>query len=781
MPSLVIARGREADVLRLLAPFRDGQPVADTGVVLDNVRIGADSVAVDLRDAAGQSATVTLRPALAGGPKAFSVQAPSAPDRLGLATDLVAAAIARNDDGSFFRHATSGPTTVTAASAAPAGPAPEFATPLGYLTAGLWVVLAAAMVAKALRRPRTWSALVFGGVLLVVAAAARRAAPFTPLHADDHAWLEIAVGLGLPGADTGAHRLLTEYGPAWWQLQRWTAPLWGNDHEALGRWAAALGALATVLAVLAARRATTRWLPALAAGALMVWSPLAVRVGNSESTLVVAQFLVAAALWLASPPYEARSGRWDTVGVLAALGLLASGHPLGPVFAVGAGLCAWALSIRPHGATSSRVFRDLNRGGDHSTVWNDGEILHPGAEPPPPSPRQIDVSSNFGDLNEGGDRSTARNDGTFPNPGALAVLRPSGKPSTSSNFAHLNEGGDRSTPQHHSAQPQSAAGLRAALPSGNNLLALAAGFGLVAGLVAWRMAGQAELVGSRLAATGWLPVPRGFWLYELWWNRAWAPAALTTAGALAGLGGLYAQRLVHGRAVARWSLAAMLAGLVALGIAGLLVVACVTDAVRYQAPMAAAWVVVIAFAPRMAELASDRVRPWLGLAVLAALGIGVLQCLWSPFGADALDAQGQGYAILRRELGQETGDLWLLAPEREPGERRHVVMDVPVGAWTRAGPVSHRVSTDEYRAACAAGRPPSPAWVWLGPACEAIDLPGLATPCAELAPLLDASQPARSGFVRPWSGTMAQGLPGEFHSYPGDTVPWRLARARCPD
>ena len=766
MPSPMIARGREADVLRLLAPFRDGQPIADTGVVVDNVRIAADSVTVDLRDAQAQTSSVVLRPATGDASKSFVVQMRPSSGKLGAAQDLVAAAVAKNDDGSFFRSAHAQPST-TAVAVAADGPSPEFAAPLGFVTAGLWATLALAMAAKGLRRPQSWSAVVFGAVVLVVAAAARRAAPFTPLHADDHAWLEIAVGLTMPEGEAGAHRLLSEYGPAWWQLQRWTAPIWGSDHEALGRWAAAVGALATVLAVLVARRACGKWLPALAAGALMLWAPVAVRVGNSESSLVVAQFLVAAALWLASPPYAAGSGRWDAVGVLAAVGLLTTGHPLGPVFAVGAGLCAWALSVRPAGDAS------VGRQGVPRT--------HLSAAPIGPTARLLAVSSDFSDLNNGGVHSTAGNNSERTKSASMAVTGTHGAQDDLNDFKDLNKGGDHSTADNHSGSASSSPRLSGWLPARQNLVALALGVALIAGLVGWRLTNQAEVIGNRLAATGWLPVPRGFWLYELWWSRAWAPEALTTVGAFAGLCGLYAQRLVHGRTTARWSVLAMLAGIAALGVAGLLVVACVTDAVRYQAPMAAAWVVLIAFAPRCADLANDRLRPWLGLAVLVALGIGVLQCLWTPFGAAATDAQGQGYAILRRELGQETGDLWLLAPERKPGERRHVVMDVPVGPWSRSGPVSHRISTDEYRAACAAGRPPSPAWVWLGPACEAIDLPGLATPCAALTPLLDASKPARSGFVRPWPGTMAQGLPGEFHTYPSDSVPWRLARAKCPD
>ncbi|MSQ84021.1 MAG: hypothetical protein EXR77_14250 [Myxococcales bacterium] len=717
MAATIIGRGREADVLRLLAPYRDGQPVAD-GVTVDAVRIGGGQITVELRDTTGKTALIALRPALpVRNDKAFAVDVPPTDGVLGQAANLVAAAVRRNDDGTFFAS-TSGAvqTTTQSLSAGPA--APDLWFGLAWATAGLWVVLAACIAAKAMRRPRSWSASVFGAVILVLAAAARRAAPFTPLHADDHAYVEMAVGLGLPQVDQHAARLMHDYGPAWWQLQRWTAGLWGNDHEALGRWAAAVGAIATVLAVLAARRACGQWLPALAGAALMCWAPLAVRVGNSESTLVVAQLLVAAALWLASPPYPAGSGRLDALGVLCALGLLATGHPLGPVFAVGAGLCSWALSIRPKALAPSAK----------------------SAEPARPA------RSDFGNHD-----------------GAIALHFSQLAPEQ---VQLLNKGNDTPSPTW--------------LPASHNLVSIVAGVVAVGALVAWHWGGQATLIGNRLAATGGLPIPRGFWLYELWWTGQWAPTVLTTAVAAAGLAGFYAQRAVHGRAIGMWSAAALVFGTGAMLAAGLLVVACTTDALRYQAPMAAVWVLIIAFAPRCADLTRDRARPVVYLAVLAAMVIGTLQCFLTPNGATAADAQAQAYAILRRELAAEKGDLWLLAPDRPVGEKRHVVIDVPVGSWTREGPMSHRVSADEFAQACEMGIKPTNTWVYLAPACEAVDLPSVGTPCAAIARFLDPTGDLRAGFLRPWSGVMAQGLPGEFHTYPSDTVAWRLGKARCP-
>lgn len=690
MSVLIIGRGREADVLQLVAPYRDGTVVSGD-VVLRNIGVQSDAIRLELRDAAQQIATVVLRPQ--PGAPSFEIQVPPLQaGQLRTAAELLAAAVAHNDKGTFFATVVQPAAAIgqTLPVAAPVQVSPSGA--LAGVTAVLWAALALAMLAKAARKPRSWSAMVFGAVILGLAAAARRAAPFTPLHADDHAYQEIAIGLNLPEVQERADQLMHDYGPAWWQLQRWTTPIWGDDHQALGRWAAAVGALATVLAVLAARRSSGRWLPALVGGAAMCWAPIAVRVGNSESNLVVAQLLVAAALWLASPPYPARSGRFDALGVLAAIGLLACGHPLGPVYAVGAGLCAWALAVRP--------------------------------------------------------AQSADSGGELPNLAVLALPNPHRRMTL--------------------------------WPARDNLAVAAAGVALLALLVGWQWTNQQNLLGNRLASTGLLPVPVHFWTFELWWQRAWGAVTLTTVVAAAGLLGLWAQRRVHGRAVAWWSVLAWTSGLAALGVAGLVVVACVTDGVRYQAPMAAAWVVLAAFAPRCADLLEGTRRPLVGFVVVVAMAVALVEALATPAGAAAVDAQAQAYRILSDEVADEKLDFWLVVPERAPGERRHVVVDQPRGRFVRSGPVAQRISVNEYLQACGQGRAPTPAWVFLSPACAAADLPELATPCAALEPLLDPATHIRAGYVRPWQGVMAQGLPGEFHRYGSETVPWRLGRARCP-
>ena len=690
MAPLIIGRGREADVLQLLAPFRDGSPVGP-GATLNDIAIVSDKITLTVVGPASQTAHIVLHPQSGG--RSFDVQVPQPVDpALEPAVAALTSAIARNDHGTFF----AAPAAVAAVPSVGIGNQPVVhpsadSGAQSAVSAALWVVLAAAVAAKALRKPHSWSAGVFGAILLVLAATARRNAPFTPLHADDHAYMDLAVGLKLPQAEDRAAQLMHDYGPAWWQLQRWTAPLWGDDHAALGRWAAAVGALATVLAVLAARRASGRWLPAFVGGAAMCWAPLAVRVGHSESNVVVAQLLVAAALWLASPPYPARSGAYDAVGVLAAVGLLAWGHPLGPAFAVGTGLCAWALAVRPESLQAAVAVP-----------------LEPMLALPNPHPRRI------------------------------------------------------------------------WMPARHNLWLLGIGLAVAAAAIGWQWQNQQGLLGNRLAATSLVPVPLHFWTFGLWWQRAWGAVTLTTVVAVAGVLGLWSQRRVHGAAVAWWSAAAWMAGMGALGVAGLVVVACVTDAVRYQAPMAAAWVVLAAFAPRCADLFSGIRRSLVGLTVVAAMGIAVVEAWLTPWGATALDAQGQAYQVLAQELAHERGDLWLIVPERAPGERRHVVVDLPTGRFDHVGSTLHRISANEYAQACIQGRAPTPAWVYLSPACEAVDLAELPTPCAALAPLLDPTVLVRAGYVRPWLGDMAQGLPGEFHHYRSETVAWHLGRAVCP-
>lgn len=758
-----IGPGREADVLALLAPYRDGAAVVP-GVVLQAVRIEPQRVVLEVGDDKGGRAQLILL--AQAGPKAFELQRPAGPAAGPLkdALDHLAAAVTSRDDGRFFvatpipaSQRPPGRPTSMASTAGGAtlerGAAPvELATSQGLAAALAWLILASAMLAKAWRPPRAWITFVVGGLVLAAAAALRRSMPFTPLHADDHAFRELGVALALPELDGRAAALMSDYGPAWWQLQRWTVPWFGDHHGAVGRWSAAVGALAVALAAVTARRASGRWLAGLVGAAVMATAPVAARVAHSESTLVVAQLLVAAALWLASPPTPPRAGRWDLLGVLAALLLLAWGHPLGPVLAVGTGLCAWALSLKPAAL------------GDFagSTAAPTGEAI-PELVPDGfgPAPGEVRVEVLHPSLVAGG----------------LAAL-----PSPATAGQVVAENSLPPSPQTDVPRgfPPTVSSWRHWLPSGANLVALAIGAAVVAAAAAWHWSLRPQLLGNRLAVQeNALPFPTAFWSFELWWDRAWVATAFTTSVAALGLGGLWAQRLVHGRALALWTLLAWTAGFAAMGIAGLMVVACVTDVARYQAPMMAIWLISGAFAMRFADLL-PRSQVLIGKGVAAAaLLASLVQVLLGATATHSLDAQGQAYGVLRRELADERGTVWLVAPERG-GETRHVVVDLPVGKWSESGPESKVVTLTEYLKLCRNGTPPQPAYVFLGPSCQAVDLPEVSTPCAGLDALLDPTVAVRGGFIKPMADLDPRGLRGEFHTYARDPVDWRLAKARCP-
>lgn len=737
-PPAWIGPGREADVLRLLLPFKDGAAV-EPGITLAKVQIEAQRITLELADPAGQTAQLVLL--AQGGPKAFALQRAQAPTpQLAKAVELLAAAVTRNDDGSFFAAAPRRPTPANNAQlrqirqdslAAAQGDSVELGSAQGKASAAAWLLLALAVLAKALRPPRTWITFAVGALVLAGAAAVRRGLPFTPLHADDHAYRELGVALSLPELHGRAQGLLHDYGPAWWQLQRWTVPIFGDSHDAVGRWAAALGGLSVALATVTARRVSGRWLAALVGAAVLATSPIAARVGHSESTMVVAQLLVALALWLASPPTPPGAGRLDLLGVLAALVLLAWGHPLGPVLAVGTGMCAWALAIRP---------RSLATPPPEAVV---AELIPDGFAS---APRAID----------------------------LPALRPALPSPDSENLQVLPD------PVPVRLPPKPRHRLTDFVPSNLSLAALATGTLAVAAALAWHWSLRPELLGNRLAVQqNLLPFPTRFWGYLLWWDRDWAANAYFTSVAALGLGGLWAQRRVHGKALAWWSLLAWLSGMAALGLAGLLVVGCATDGVRYQAPMLAVWLVTGAFAMRFADLLSPR-QLLLGKGVAGfALVVSLLQVFNGSSARDLQDSQGQAYQVLRRELGDQRGVLWLVAPERN-AERRHVVVDLPVGRWSADGPESKALTRTEYLRRCANGTAPEPAYIFLGPSCQAVDLPNVSTPCAGLDGLFDPGVPVRAGFIKPLQTEGDGSLHGEFHGYERDPLDWRLGRARCP-
>ncbi len=691
-----IGPGREADVLQLLAPYRDGAEVLP-GIRLQEVALQPTSIELKLQGP--QDSTASLVFSTSDGARSFvETRRQASSPSLEPALQALAQAVGQHDHGTFFANAAPLATShalgdLPAPGATPG--TPTLTTPLDWAALLAWLVLLVAMAAKALRPPRTWTTVVMGLLLWVVAAQVRHALPLTPLHADDHAYLELGLAAGADPHGARLSHLLQFYGPAWFQAQQWTAGLFGAHHDGVGHWAAAVSGLSVALAAVAARRASGRWLPALLAAAVCIWAPVAARVGHSESALVVAQFLIAAVLWLASPPYPPRSGAWDLAGVSAGLALLCWGHSLGPIYAAGAGLCAWALSVRPRPTTTAG---------------------HP-------------------------------------------------------------------DPEHALPGPESRATTLDWLPSRGSLLAGAVGGTLALGAALWQFVSHRALLGDRLGATdSLLPVPGRFWAYLLWWNGDWAPTAFATVVVGFGFAGLYAQRRVHGRAIGALSAGAYALGTLATAVAGLLVVACTTDAARYQAPLAPTLLVVAGFAPRFAELfAESRHLPAIGAATLAQMA-ALVQVLMGLPARSSLDAQGQFYAVLRHELASEPGELTLVVPTRKPGERRHVVVDLPSGRWSQAGPTSQTMSAQEFLGRCKqlGAKAAEHTWVALSPACEAVDLPGLAKPCAELEALLAPTGPLRAGFVRPWAGEPERGLAGEFHKFPSDSVPWRLGQARCP-
>ncbi len=201
-------------------------------------------------------------------------------------------------------------------------------------------------------------ALLCGGALAFLL---RLRLGFVPLHANNHAWQDAALSLhpGAAGPGRAAADVVT--GPALRMAQASLASLAGGHLEALAWVGSGVGAVAAVLLALAARalggRRAGLW--ALLAAAV---TPLTVRVAASESVVVFAQLLTAAAVLIA-----ARPGLVPTGPALAATSaLLALGHVVGP---------AWALS-----ATGLAVaLRHLRRcgGASRAAPWERHTLVGP--------------------------------------------------------------------------------------------------------------------------------------------------------------------------------------------------------------------------------------------------------------------------------------------------------------------------------------------------------------------------------------------------------------------
>jgi hypothetical protein len=454
-------------------------------------------------------------------------------------------------------------------------------------------------------------------------------------------------------------RALDEYGAAWVQAQRWTLPLFGYDWSALGRWSAALGALMAALTDAAARAAGGTRGGSLVGALVCAYAPVAVRVGHSESTLVVAQLLVAVALWLA-----ATGIRW---GAVAAIGLLALGHPLGPLYALGTALACWAV-------LPSRT---------HALV----------VEGTPTQPRR-----------------------------------------------------------------------------GLQWLSLAALVAMALAGLALNLAGNASLLAHRAHTTDQiLPIPLNPWQFWLWLDPAWAPMTVLVLALVGGWAVVALRPQPWARSLG------LPVGALAVTATGWLVVACVTDALRYQAPLA----------PLLAVLAGLAMLPLpLGMRGRGALTIvrniawiaTLVAVLRHPPGRLLQDAQAQAFTDVQLHLPHES---WVLRPD-VPAGARHVVVEPPNGALWARGPQLHPYSSATLRADCTNHRPPpSPLYVWLPPDCDAAELPGAVSACALLRSAAMPGPPVAEGDV-PWlSQRYPEGLPGEFHRHRSTVGHWQLLRAGC--
>lgn len=671
----IVGRGREAEVQRLFAPFGDGLPITPA-VRLTGIRIGHDEIVVQLAEAAtgtsprggdlrlmpfGKRAAEPTAPAPSGSFQ-FAVRAPSV--ALGEAAGLLADAVRRNDDGQFFARG--------GKQAAPEAPPPPLW--VVWTVAAMWGLVALAVAALALRHRQRLAAWLFAAVILVLAARARQDVLFTPLHADDHAWLDAAIGLANPDVAGAAHRLLGRYGPSWVLLQRWTAPLLGDDLEALGRWSTVVGALAAVLSGIAAARLTGLlrhgWLPAL----VVAWLPVSVRVGRSESAVVLAQLLLAAVVLLAP------GRRWlEQLGCLAAIALLATGHPVGPVFAAAGVAAVWALR-RPPNLTSA----NLPTGAGHF--------------PALPGPA-----------------------GTGP-----GLLRRVDWPT-------------------------------AVLPSLGWLCA-----------AGWLLRQQQALLGERLDMTKQvLPIPGEPWAFWLWWRSDYGSAMVLGLSFVGPL--LWTQ-------VSRWRRLWLVLALLAGSVAGWLVVACLTDALRYQAPLAP--LVAIGLATWGVAREGGVPRPfWQPLAMLGV----VWQLIGQPAGLRLDDAQAQSFRHLQHIWSDANGEVQFLLPDQGEYANRRVVMDAPRGRLWAGGPRTTARSVVDFVQDCRDGVTQPPAWLYLSSTCAVVPAEGQGDICASLHAVIDHAHPVRSAIVKPLRPLGAFGLRGEFHDYRSDVVDFRLARAKCPD
>ena len=652
-----IDRGREADVLRLLLPYVDDGPVGD-GVKLARIAIRADAIELEVANPQGQTATLKLTPRPVGdarpGSKSFAMDTPLPPTKPLLDAQLALYnAVKQNDDGTFFAHASALPSKPHAS--APAQD-PLVAQVLGGVGALLWLLLVALLLSHLVwrRQPFKW---LFWLAFALFAAWVRRKVPFAPLHANGHGLEDILIAIDAPDSQAATARYVAQYGPTWLMPLQWLTRLFGQAHDQLAVVASALGGLAAAFGTAAAWRMSRQWLWTALAGALLVFVPVATRVGHSESTFVVAQLLVAIGLWAATHPRlpwqpHERSYLPVNLPLLLVLGLLVLGHPIG----IGLGLGLWCVTA----ALASE---------------------HLGFKPP------------------------------------------------------------------------------------FQVLALV----LLLAFVGLQLQMNRDSVAARMTygAAFHLPVPSLPHHYWLWLQAGYAPRLALVAG-MAGLWSM-ARDATGQKHWIRFAFATL--GTLLVVASGLMVTACISDALRYQAPFAPLLAVLIARAgPGLSPTPGGRtlgIALWLGIA----LGFGGLDVGKRP------DAQAQSYLDLRESLREQKGDVWLLAPERTGHER--VVVELPAGLLAKGGANVRLLPLDDAKTACQKGLPlPPHAFVWLDHACSALVPEAAQPPCEMLQPFI--GETVQEFRVTPLPRLSQDGMAGEFDNYPSLGVDVRLAKAKCP-
>ncbi len=682
--------GREQDILKLIEPFHDEGPIGSAK--LQAISIERDRVVFRLQ-LADASAELRLIPKESATDRAFDLELAPATGELRQAQLQLQQAIERHDDGHFFG---TGPTVTVGDE-----PSQNRLYWLRILTALLWLTLASATIWRLWRTPWRWSSVLF--TCFIAWLAMRSALPWTPLHANGHAFEDIAVALAAPDAGLSTDRAVGEYGPAWVLAQQWTLGWMGATYANLIQWSHVVMSLVSIALWRALRAAGSGRPSAALALAILLTAPVVARLGSSESPVLLGLLLMTVALWLASSAHVG-----DRIGTCVAILLVALGHPLGPGFAAGTALAAWGLAPvagRPMFHRRERVKQ----------------------------PKDQAVAST----------ST---------PSSQLVL---------AEFRHAVWSSAEDAPPEQSL-PTS----QTLVPVWGLLLAVTA----VAGL-GIQLLGNAALLSRRTAVAGALPIPTDPFAFWLWFDGAWAPASWQVL-VLLGAGGLIA----NAKGWLRIRAVALPLGTLVVVASGLLVVACISDALRYQA-------LALPLLALLAVRAGDGVPPGRTMrwAVLVMRGVAtmaaVVELLSSMPGRVAQDGQAQAFSAVQPTLQAQRGTVWFVQPERNGSQR--VVVEPPLGLLGAAGPDMRAISLGRLQSLCDShSELPQPLWIWLPPDCDAQAVDGAKSVCAQLAAFAHGP-PLAAGPVTWLPARDALGLPGEFHKHAGTTGQWSLREAGC--